>query len=131
MKIVVIDGQGGNIGRRIVEEIKAKVDGAFVTAVGTNSAATSAMMKGGADQGATGENPVVLASRCADIIMGPIGIVLADSMLGEITPKMAEAVGASEAKKILIPINKCLLVSGVDESLSISDYIRLAVEKIK
>ena len=131
MKIVVIDGQGGNIGKRIVEEIKAKVDGAFVTAVGTNSAATSAMMKGGADQGATGENPVVLASRCADIIMGPIGIVLADSMLGEITPKMAEAVGASEAKKILIPINKCLLVSGVDESLSISDYIRLAVEKIK
>ena len=130
MKIVVIDGQGGNIGRRIIEEIKAKNKDAFVTAIGTNSAATSSMMKGGADQGATGENPVVLACRGADIIMGPIGIVLADSMLGEITPRMAEAVGASEAKKILIPINKCLIVSGVDESLSISDYIKLAVERI-
>ena len=130
MKITVIDGQGGNIGKRIVEEIKGRRSDVFITAIGTNSAATSAMMKGGADQGATGENPVVLASRDADVIIGPIGIIMADSMYGEITPKMAEAVGASKARKILIPINKCVTVAGVDESRTISDYIKIAVSRI-
>ncbi|MGN1164220.1 MAG: DUF3842 family protein [Candidatus Ornithospirochaeta sp.] len=130
MKVVVIDGQGGNIGRRIVEEIKAKKPDVSVTAIGTNSSATAQMMKGGADQGATGENPVVLAMRDADVVVGPIGIILADSMLGEITPCMAEAVGASGARKILIPINRCVTIAGVDEGLSISDYIKLAVERI-
>ena len=130
MKIVVIDGQGGNIGRRIVEEIKAKKIGCEILAIGTNSTATALMMKGGADVGATGENPVVLASRDADVIIGPIGIILADSMYGEITPSMAEAIGASRARKILIPINKCVVVAGVDETMSISDYIKIAVGKI-
>ena len=130
MKITVIDGQGGNIGKRIVEEIKGRRSDVFITAIGTNSQATSAMMKGGADQGATGENPVVLASRDADVIIGPIGIILADSMYGEITPRMAEAIGASRARKILIPINKCVVVAGVDETMSISDYIKIAVGKI-
>ena len=130
MKIVVIDGQGGNIGRRIVEEIKAKKTGCEILAIGTNSTATALMMKGGADVGATGENPVVLASRDADVIIGPIGIILADSMYGEITPRMAEAIGASKARKILIPINKCVTVAGVDKSMSISDYIKIAVDKI-
>ena len=130
MKIVVIDGQGGNIGRRIVEEIKAKKTECEILAIGTNSTATALMMKGGADVGATGENPVVLASRDADVIIGPIGIILADSMYGEITPRMAEAIGASKARKILIPINKCVTVAGVDESMSISDYIKIAVGKI-
>ena len=130
MKIVVIDGQGGNIGRRIVEEIKAKKIGCEILAIGTNSTATALMMKGGADVGATGENPVVLASRDADVIIGPIGIILADSMYGEITPRMAEAIGASKARKILIPINKCVVVAGVDETMSISDYIKIAVGKI-
>ena len=130
MKIVVIDGQGGNIGRRIVEEIKNRKLECLVMAIGTNSTATALMMKGGADIGATGENPVVLASRDADVIIGPIGIILADSMYGEITPKMAESIGASKARKILIPINKCVTVAGVDESMSISEYIKIAVEKI-
>lgn len=130
MKIVVIDGQGGNIGKRIVEEIKASGIQSEVMAIGTNSTATAAMMKGGADIGATGENPVVLASRDADIIIGPIGIIMADSMYGEITPKMAESVGASKARKILIPINKCVTVAGVDESRTISDYIKIAVSRI-
>ena len=130
MKIVVIDGQGGNIGRRIVEEIKAKKTGCEILAIGTNSTATALMMKGGADVGATGENPVVLASRDADVIIGPIGIILADSMYGEITPRMTEAIGASRARKILIPINKCVVVAGVDETMSISDYIKIAVDKI-
>ena len=130
MKIVVIDGQGGNIGKRVVEEIKANGIQSEVMAIGTNSTATAAMMKGGADIGATGENPVVLASRDADIIIGPIGIIMADSMYGEITPKMAESVGASKARKFLIPINKCVVVAGVDENKTISDYIKLAVSRI-
>ena len=130
MKIVVIDGQGGNIGRRIVEEIKTRMLQCEVMAIGTNSTATALMMKGGADIGATGENPVVLASRDADVIIGPIGIILADSMYGEITPKMAESIGASKARKILIPINKCVVVAGVDENKTISDYIKLAVSHI-
>lgn len=130
MKVVVIDGQGGNIGKRIVEEIKASGIQSEVMAIGTNSTATAAMMKGGADIGATGENPVVLASRDADVIIGPIGIIMADSMYGEITPKMAESVGASKARKILIPINKCVTVAGVDESRTISDYIKIAVSRI-
>ena len=130
MKVVVIDGQGGNIGKRIVEEIKASGIQSEVMAIGTNSTATATMMKGGADIGATGENPVVLASRDADIIIGPIGIIMADSMYGEITPKMAESVGASKARKILIPINKCVTVAGVDESRTISDYIKIAVSRI-
>ena len=130
MKVVVIDGQGGNIGKRIVEEIKANGIQSEVMVIGTNSTATAAMMKGGADIGATGENPVVLASRDADIIIGPIGIIMADSMYGEITPKMAESVGASKARKILIPINKCVTVAGVDESRTISDYIKIAVSRI-
>ena len=130
MKIVVIDGQGGNIGKRIVEEIKSKGIQCEVLAIGTNSTATALMMKGGADIGATGENPVVLASRDADVIIGPIGIIMADSMYGEITPKMAESVGASKARKILIPINKCVVVAGVDENKTISDYIKLAVSRI-
>lgn len=130
MKVVVIDGQGGNIGKRIVEEIKANFIQSEVMAIGTNSTATAAMMKGGADIGATGENPVVLASRDADVIIGPIGIIMADSMYGEITPKMAESVGASKARKILIPINKCVTVAGVDESRTISDYIKIAVSRI-
>ena len=130
MKIVVIDGQGGNIGKRIVEEIKNKGIQCEVLAIGTNSTATALMMKGGADIGATGGNPVVLASRDADVIIGPIGIIMADSMYGEITPKMAESVGASKARKILIPINKCVVVAGVDENMTISDYIKLAVSRI-
>ena len=130
MKIVVIDGQGGNIGKRVVEEIKANGIQSEVMAIGTNSTATAQMMKGGADIGATGENPVVLASRDADVIIGPIGIIMADSMYGEITPKMAEAVGARKARKILIPINKCVTVAGVDESRTISDYIKIAVSRI-
>ena len=130
MKVVVIDGQGGNIGKRIVEEIKSKGIQCEVLAIGTNSTATALMMKGGADIGATGENPVVLASRDADVIIGPIGIIMADSMYGEITPKMAESVGASKARKILIPINKCVTVAGVDESRTISDYIKIAVSRI-
>lgn len=127
MKIVVIDGQGGKIGKSIIEKIRENNLQADITAVGTNSLATSSMLKAGADNGATGENPVIIACRKADVIMGPIGIMVADSMLGEITPKMAEAVGQSDARKILIPVNRCFEVAGVKE-MSLSQYIEEAVK---
>lgn len=105
--ILVIDAQGGKIGKQIVSAVKEAFPSANLTAVGTNVLATSAMLKAGADQGATGENAVIVGCRNADIIVGPIGIAIADSMLGEVTPAMAVAVGQSRARKILIPINHC------------------------
>ena len=107
MDILVIDAQGGGIGRQLVSAIKKYFPGQLVTAVGTNSTAASAMLKAGADEAATGENAVKVCCRRADLIIGPIGIVIADSLLGEITPAMAVAVGQSNAKRILIPINHC------------------------
>lgn len=130
MKIVVIDGQGGSIGKAIVEQLVKKVDVESIFCIGTNSVATANMLKAGAKHGASGENPVVVACRDADYIIGPIGIIMADSMLGEISPLMAQAVGASNAHKILIPINKCLTVAGV-QNLTLSDYIKIAVDSIQ
>ncbi|MBQ7509127.1 MAG: DUF3842 family protein [Spirochaetales bacterium] len=129
MKIVVIDGQGGKIGKTVIEQIRSRGQACTITAIGTNSLATSAMLKAGADNGATGENPVVIACRNADIIAGPIGIIAADSMLGEITPKMAEAVGSSSARKILIPVNRCFEVAGVRD-MTLSQYVSEAVSMI-
>ena len=126
MRIVVIDGQGGKIGKAVIEQIRLSGKQCQITAI---SLATSAMLKAGADMGATGENPVVIAARDADVIVGPIGIIAADSMLGEITPRMAEAVGQSRARKILVPVNKCFEVAGVSE-MSLTDYVNLAVELI-
>lgn len=130
MKIVVIDGQGGSIGKVIVEQLVKKVDVESIFCIGTNSVATANMLKAGAKYGASGENPVIVACRDADYIIGPIGIIMADSMLGEISPLMAQAVGASNAHKILIPINKCLTVAGV-QNLTLSDYIKIAVDSIQ
>ena len=114
MEILVIDGQGGGLGRQLVAAVKKAVPQAVVTAIGTNSAATSAMLKAGADRAATGENAVVVGCRRADVILGPIGIVMADALLGEITPAMAQAVAQSDARRILIPANRCdTLVVGV------------------
>ena len=107
MKILVIDGQGGKLGKELVEKIKEAFPSAEITAVGANTLATVAMQKGGADNIATGENAVVFCAKNADVIVGPIGIAIANSLFGEITPKMAEAVGSSSATKILIPMNKC------------------------
>ena len=99
MKLVIIDGQSGRMGALLAERIKAAKLPCEVLAVGTNAIATAAMMKAGADQGATGENPVLVACRTADVIAGPIGILSADALLGEITPAMAVAVGQSPAKQ--------------------------------
>ena len=111
MKIVVIDGQGGRMGALLCEKIrknqKKLPTGTELIAIGTNSAATAAMLKAGADCGATGENPVLVACRDADFIIGPLGILAADSLLGEVTPAMAIAVGGSPAQKLLLPVNRC------------------------
>lgn len=133
MKILIIDGQGGGIGKQLITAIKSSsaLERAEVLAVGTNSAATSAMLKSGADSAATGENAVVVGCRRADVIVGPIGIVIADSLFGEITPKMALAVGQSTAKRILIPVNHCdNVVVGVPD-LAVNKLVTEAVGEIE
>lgn len=131
MKIMVIDGQGGKMGKSIVEQIRQAFPQEEILAIGTNSIATAAMLKAGADAGATGENPAIVGSRTADIIIGPLGIVIADSLLGEITPAMAAAIGQSNAKKLLIPVNRCQhFVVGCEEK-PLGEYVKLVVEEVK
>ena len=130
MNILIIDAQGGGIGRQLVAAVKKAFPGDTVTAVGTNSLAASAMLKAGADLVATGENAVVVGCRRADVILGPIGIVIADAMLGEVTPAMAEAVGSCRGKKYLVPVNSCgVVVAGVEE-LPLPAYAAQAVEAL-
>lgn len=131
MKVVIIDGQGGRLGQLIAEAIvKEKID-CELLAIGTNSIATSAMLKGGAAQGATGENPVIVACRDADVIIGPIGILAADSLYGEITPAMAVAIGQSRALKLLLPVSHCSnQVVGVRD-LTMNEMVREAVARLK
>ena len=130
MKIVVIDGQGGRLGRLLVEGVKARLPQAQVYALGTNAVATAAMLKVGADFGATGENPVLRGVTDADGVLGPVGVVVANAILGEVTPAMAEAVGGCRAKKFLIPMNSCgVLVAGVEEQ-PLPAYVAQAVEAL-
>lgn len=131
MNILVIDGQGGQLGCQIIRAIEKKYPDADIMAVGTNAVASAAMIKSGAKKAATGENPIIVACRKAQVIIGPIGIVIADSMLGEITPAMAVAVSQSNATRILIPVNKCEnLVAGVS-NLSVSSLIEDALFKLQ
>lgn len=130
MEILVIDGQGGGMGRGIVGEVRKRFPQATIRAVGTNSVATGAMRKAGADISATGENAVVVGARSADYILGPIGIVIADALYGEITQTMALAISQSRAKRILIPVNHCdNLVAGVKQ-LPMGQLIQEAVALI-
>ncbi len=131
MRVVVIDGQGGRMGRRIVERIKAEELSCEIIAVGTNAVATSTMLKAGADAGATGENPVLVACRTADVIMGPIAILAANALLGEITPAMAKAVGESSVTKLLLPVNQCEnIVVGIKD-LTLSKLVEEAVDILR
>lgn len=131
MKVVVIDGQSGRIGQLFIEKtVKAGLNCELI-AIGANAIATSAMLKAGASAGATGENPVVVACRTADVIVGPIGILAADAMLGEITPTMAAAIGQSQAKKLLLPVNLCNNIVVGTQSLSLSRILDEAVETLK
>ena len=116
MRLLIIDGQGGGLGRQLVTALKTACPGAEIGAVGANSAATAAMLRAGADEAATGENAVVVGCRWADVIAGPVGIVLADALLGEITPAMAAAVARSPARRVLLPVNLCdTLIAGVPD----------------
>lgn len=131
MRVVVIDGQSGRMGQVLIERIKAASLPCEVVAVGTNAIATSAMLKAGADAGATGENPVLVNCRDADVIAGPIGILAADSLLGEITPAMAAAVGRSRARKLLLPVNHCSNVVVGTQSMTLSRLMDEAVELLR
>ncbi len=131
MNILVVDAQGGGIGKQLVSAIKEAIPNADITAVGTNSAATAAMKKAGADRAATGENAVVVNSKKADVIAGPIGIVIADALLGEITAAMANAIATSGAKRILIPVSHCDNIVAGTGDMNISRLIKSAVEELK
>ena len=134
VRVLVIDGQGGGLGRQLTAALAAGCPDIDLTAVGTNSIAASAMLKAGAHRAATGENAVVVNCRRADIIVGPIGIAIADALMGEISPAMANAVASSNAYRVLIPMNLCsTYVAGVDKkSSAILDdamaHIRLLLE---
>ena len=115
--VVVIDSQGGGLGKAIVEKIKKSDLGVRVLGIGTNTVATMAMLKAGADDAVTGENAVLYNAQFADYIIGGLGIIAANSMLGEISPAMANAISSSRAVKLLIPVNKCnLYVVGTQEN---------------
>ena len=128
-KIVVIDGQGGKLGRLIIEQLKVSsiTDLFEITAIGTNSIATATMLKAGADNGATGENPVVVNCRDADIVIGPIGIIATDALYGEVTAAMAMAVGACRAHKVLVPVSRCRITIAGVASTPAAELVNIAV----
>lgn len=131
MKVLIVDGQGGGVGRQLAAQIKETFPAVQLMAVGTNTIATSAMLKGGADSAATGENAVLVAARKADVIVGPLGIVVADSLGGEISPAMANAVAQSNAKRILIPFKHCEnLIVGVSD-YTLGHLIQQAIDELR
>ena len=129
--VVVVDGQGGGMGRGLVESIKKKWPKLHVRAVGTNSLATSAMLRAGADDGATGENAVVFNARQADLLLGPIGILTPNGLLGEVSPAMAGAVGASEAVKILLPSHRCSIRLAAGDPQPLQFYLDQALRLLE
>ena len=130
MTVLIVDGQGGRLGKQLVKEVRERFPQLPLMAVGTNSMATESMLKAGADRAATGENAVVVACRKADVIIGPVGIVIADALLGEVTPAMAKAVGQSEAVRILLPSDKCdTFIAGVG-STGMSVLVEDAMDKL-
>lgn len=130
MEVVVIDGQGGGIGRSVIEAIRQSLPDVFIIAVGTNAVATSNMLKAGAQVGATGENAVIYNAQNAEVVIGPIGIAFANSMYAEISPKMAQAISLSAAHKLLIPVSKCPVTIVGIENKNINEYIHQCVEQL-
>ena len=131
MDIVIIDGQGGRLGTLLCEELKRTLPTLSLTAIGTNSIATAAMLKAGADAGATGENPVIVAAREADLIIGPVGILTADALLGEVTPAMAVAIGQSHARKLLLPMNRCRTRVVGARPLAVGELVKEACREVQ
>ncbi len=131
MRVAVVDGQGGGIGRAIVERIKKDLPEVEVTALGTNSAATGQMLRAGADNGATGENAIVHNMEHVDVVMGVIGILNANAMMGELSPAMALAIGSSHTYKILLPINRCHIHVVSVEDIPLSVHLDNAVKALR
>ncbi|MDK2800149.1 MAG: hypothetical protein PWP27_2283 [Clostridiales bacterium] len=132
MKIAVVDGQGGGLGKTIIEKLSKEMgEAVHIIALGTNAMATAAMLKAGANEAATGENAIVVNANKVDIIIGSVGVLAANSMLGEFTPKMAEAIGSSSARKILIPLNRCNLEIIGTGAASLPNLIELLVLRVK
>ena len=131
MRIVVIDGQGGRMGRAVIDILKSEKFTAEIIAVGTNSAATEAMLAAKPDACATGENAVIVNSKIADYIIGPIGIVMADALHGEISPNMALAISQSQAKKILLPVTKCNATVIGTREIPFSELLKLIPKEIE
>ena len=131
MLVLVIDGMGGGIGTQLVSQLAGQSPaGLEIVCVGTNAWATQSMLKAGAARGATGENAVRVMTRNADIIAGPIGIVMTNALMGEITPAMAEAITASGARKILVPVNQGHFEIVGMESRPLVSLIREAAARI-
>ena len=133
--VAVIDGQGGGMGRGLVEAVKKKWPQLHVRALGTNALATAAMLRSGADDGATGENAVVFNAHRADVLLGPIGVLTPNGLLGEVSPAMAAAIGGSEAVKILLPSQRCSIRLAVGDPQPLQFYLdqalRLLEEELK
>ena len=129
--LLIIDGQGGGIGKALVEQLKKSKPDCSITAIGTNAIATAAMLRAGADRGATGENAMRVCCEKATVIAGPIGLLMANAMLGEITPDMALAVGKSDAQKVLIPSARCgVHIAGMQSVPPLNALIDDAVKTI-
>ncbi|MGN0972436.1 MAG: DUF3842 family protein [Aristaeellaceae bacterium] len=129
MNVVVMDAQGGGMGRMLVEALKREMPEQPVIAVGTNALATSAMLRAGADQGATGENAIRVCAGKANLILGPIGMVLCDAMLGEVTAGMACAVASSPAHKILLPVSRCQVTVAGLKKQTLTEAVEAAVQE--
>lgn len=131
MKIAVVDGQGGGIGKIIISKLKDNIDETHeLIALGTNSTATTGMIKAGANSGATGENAIKVMSKRVDIILGPLAIMVPDAMMGEITPEIALSISSSEAKKILLPFNKCNMVIAGVQGKKLNKLIEELVQEV-
>ncbi|PWM79447.1 MAG: hypothetical protein DBY32_00845 [Phascolarctobacterium sp.] len=131
MRIVFIDGMGGGLVAQVISQVTGRVpENTELIGLGTNALATAAMLKAGLKRGATGENAVCVTAQTADVIVGPIGIVLPNSMLGEITPRMAEAVASSRARKLLLPVSQNHFEFISMESKPMSQLVKEAADKI-
>lgn len=129
--VAVIDGQGGGIGGIIVEKLRAEFPNINIVGLGTNSVATGRMLKAGANQGATGENAVIYNVKKVDIIMGVVAILMPNAMMGELSPRMAEAIGSSDAMKILVPLEKCNIRVALPGDYNISQCVDYSMELVK